>query len=112
MESCGEEKTEGLIDMNNVQRMFDQEAAIFWVRDSMNQCSSSVLGFSTYDCSMGYWFLDQGELPCLRGTVTSEPFTDSGTFNTVHQKTKMTGVFFLGAHGPRIRSLDRLERII
>jgi len=27
--SCGEEKTEGLIDMNNVQRMFDQEAAIF-----------------------------------------------------------------------------------
>jgi len=58
--SCGEEKAEGLIDMNNVQRMFDQEAAIFWVRDSMNQCSSSVLGFSIYDCSMGYWFMDKG----------------------------------------------------
>jgi len=56
--------------------------------------------------------MDQGELSCLRGTVTSEPFTDSGTFNTVHQQTKMIGVFFLGAHGPRIRSLDRLERII
>ncbi len=53
--------------------------------------------------------MDQGELPCLRGTVTSEPFTGSGTFNTVQQKTKITGIFFLGAHRPGIRSLDRLE---